>query len=460
MLRDKIHEFFLGKKNRNLSYRRRIARWYITTILIGTILLFLPITHKNGSFIQFIDAFFISTSAFSITGLTTLNISETFNGLGHVIILILIQIGAVGLMSLKALIFVLVNRKITTTDRLMIHTEHKQTNISGMVKLVIYAVLIMFSVQVLFTIITTFHMMINYDYGFLQALWFSYFHMTAALTNAGFDLTGNSLFSFDEDYLLQVYFMIVIIIGGLGFPVLIDIKRFVLAKKNKERFRFSLFSKISLVTYFAVLFVGLGFILMSDYDYLFNDVGGVKGFFVALFQVVSSRSSGLATVDMHNFNDASQFMITILMFIGAAPASTGGGIRTTTFAVVILYLINFASNRKSVEVFHRRIPDKTIFYSFVNVVVAMALVSLASLVILILNQNLDFLDITFEVNSAFGTTGLSLGITSSLDVIGKIIIAFIMIIGQMGIANTLLIVSKNKEDDDLIKYPEENIAIG
>ncbi|MDR1782158.1 MAG: TrkH family potassium uptake protein [Bacilli bacterium] len=460
MFKEKLYTFFFGKKNKNISYRRRIARWYITTILLGAILLYLPLTHNNGGLISVIDSFFISTSAFSITGLTTVNISETFNWFGHLIIVILIQIGAVGLMSIKALILVLVNRKITTTDRMMIHTEHKQTSTAGMVRLVKDAVLIMLSVQLIFTFILSIHMMITYQYNFFEALWFSYFHMTAALTNAGFDLTGNSLYSFSNDYLLQIYFMIVIIIGGLGFPVLIDLKRFFISKKNKERFRFSLFSKISLVTYFVVLLVGLLFIIISDYNYLFNDVGGIKGFFIALFQVVSSRSSGLATIDIHNFNSASQFMITILMFIGAAPASTGGGIRTTTLAIIVLYLIHFASNKKDVEAFNRRIPNATIFNSFVSVLVAMTMVNFASLLILLLNKDLSFLDIIFEVCSAFGTTGFSLGITSSLDSVGKIIIALLMIIGQMGITNTLLIISKNKEDDDLIKYPEENIAIG
>ncbi|MDR3214833.1 MAG: TrkH family potassium uptake protein [Bacilli bacterium] len=449
-----------GKKNRSISYRRRIGIGYLSVIMIGCLLLFLPISHNNQDFIKFIDAFFVSASAFSITGLTTVNISETFNSFGHVIILILIQIGAIGIMSVKVLVLMLINKKITTTDRMMIYTEHKQTSTSGMVVLIKDAIMIMFIIQILFTLIVSIHMILFYNYDLLKALWFSYFHMTAALTNAGFDLTGNSFFSFSNDYLFQIYFMIVIIIGGLGFPVLIDIKRYFLSKKSKSVFHFSLFSKLSLVTYFVVLVIGLLLVLVTDYHYFFNEVGGIKGFFMALFQVVSSRSSGLATVNINSLNPATQFTLTILMFIGAAPASTGGGIRTTTLAIIVLYLYHYASNKKDVVAFNRTIPKITIFNAFVSICVAMFMVNGASLLILFLNAQLNLQSIVFEVCSAFGTTGLSLGITSQLDTVGKVIIALLMMIGQIGITNTLLIFARNKEDDDLIRYPEENIAIG
>ncbi|MDH6603028.1 Trk-type K+ transport system membrane component [Bacilli bacterium PM5-9] len=451
---------FFGKENKKIKFKRNVAYGYIFMILLGGFLLFLPITHANFKGVSMIDAFFVSASAFTDTGLTPIKIADTFNGFGHLIILALIQIGGIGLMTMKAVLFLLVNRKISTSDRMMIYTEQKQTDPNGMVKLIKDAVLIMVSFQFIFTIIICIHMVVNYNYGFLDGLWFSYFHTTAAITNAGFDLTGSSLMPFANDYLFQTYIMFLIVVGGLGFPVLVDIKRFLIAKRNKDVFRFSLFSKISLFTYFVVGIVGFISILILDSKFIFIENEGLKGIYYALFQTISSRSGGLSTMNLNEFSTGTKMVLTALMFIGAAPASTGGGIRTTTLALIFLYLKTYASNKTDVEAFNRRIPQKTIFDAYVSICVAVFMVFAASLFIISFNTKLPIMPIIFEVSSAFGTTGLSLGITPFLDSISKIIIAVLMVIGQLGITNAMIILAKNKEDSNLIRLPEENIAIG
>ncbi|MDL2211590.1 hypothetical protein LJB88_01810, partial [Erysipelotrichaceae bacterium OttesenSCG-928-M19] len=446
----------MGKRNRKIVFKRNIALSYFIMIILGTILLFSPITTSSNNHVSLIDAFFVSASAFTDTGLTPISIHESFNRFGQIVILILVQVGAIGLMTMKAVLFLLINKKISTADRMMIHNEQRQTKVSGMVKLIKDAVLILLSAQILFTIIVTLHMVLFYDHSILNSLWFSYFHVTSALTNVGFDLTGSSLAAFSTDYLFQSYIMFLIILGGLGFPVLIDIKRYCIARKNKESFRFSLFSKISFYTYFIVGIIGFIIILFLDYEFIFVEQEGMKGVFYALFQVVSSRSCGLVTLDLNSFSSGSQLVLGLLMFIGAAPASTGGGVRTTTIALMVLYLINFASNKRDVEAFNRRIPMDTIFKAFVSFSIGGILVVLSSVLIIGLNSNVPIIDIVFEVTSAFGTTGMSLGITKNFEPISKIIIALLMMIGQLGITNAMIVFSRNKEDSNTIRLPEEN----
>lgn len=453
-------KLFERKENRKLRHRRNISYSYLLMIILGAFLLFLPITSKDGYNVSFIDAFFVSASAFSDTGLSPIVTADAFNNLGQLIIITLIAFGGIGLMSVKVGLFIIVGKKINTTDRMLIFTEQNQTKSGGMVKLIIDSLKVVIAFTLIFALIIAIHVMVNYDYNLPSSLWFGLFHSISSINNAGFDLTGQSLIPFAEDYLFQTYTMILIIVGGVGFPVLVDIKNSIKAHKKGTPYRFSLFTKISLITYFAISIVGFILIMICDSHFIFVENTGPKGIFYALFQVISARNAGFATVSLTNFSESSQIVLAILMFIGAAPASTGGGIRTTTFAVVLLFLKSFANNRAEVTVFNRRIPRATIFNTFVTFTVAIFLCFIATFLVITLDVRSDLLAVIFEVCSAFGTTGLTLDYTPYLNWLSKIVIASMMIIGQIGIANVMIIFSKNHEKKDQIRVPEEDITIG
>lgn len=447
-------------ENRGLHFRKRIAYGYLLMVAIGTFFLFSSLSNKDGHTVSLIDAFFVAASAFSDTGLTPVNTAETFNFLGQIIILILMQVGGIGIMSIKVILFMFIGKKISIEDRLLVQTEQGQTTVAGMVKFIKEAIAILFIVQMLFTVVMSAHMMIFYDYNFLDSIWFGYFHTTAALTNSGFDITGNSFISFATDYTFQIYIMLLIVIGGLGFPVLIDLKRYFKSKKTKTKFRFSLFSKVSVTTYLVCTVLGFVLICLSDYNFIFNEVGGIKGIFYVLFQVISARNAGFSTFDLAQFSQGSQLVLSVLMFIGAAPASTGGGIRTTTLAVIMIYLYNSMSNKKDIEVFNRRLPLATVVSAFTSMVIAVFIVVFASYLLVSLDNDTTLVQAIFEVCSGFGTTGLTLGLTPHLGFVSKLVVTIVMIIGQVGIINTLVVFGTNKEKSNFVRLPEEDITIG
>lgn len=454
-------KYFIISLIQGSTISKKIAKYYFGIIVVGAILLLLPITHKDGQGLNLIDAFFTAASAFSDTGLTVVSTIDTFNFLGQAVILLLIQVGGIGIMSIKVLLFVLIGKRLNFGDRLLIHKEQGQTHVGGMIKFLKNSLFILLAFEFIFVIVLTVHMIVNYQYQFDQAIWFGFFHTISAINNAGFDIMGNTSFSmFSNDYLFQSYIMILIIIGGVGFPVLNDIVMYFQAKRKKERFRFSLFTKLSVTTYFSVAIVGFIVILLIESNNLFSIYSVDKSIMSILFHVISSRNAGFATMDLNIFSEASQMVIAILMFVGAAPASTGGGIRTTTFAIIILFLISFSRNKEDVEVFSRRIPRKTILNSFITLTFAIMVIFTTSLIVIVGNENIPVNAGVFEAFSAFGTTGLSLGITTSLDSFGRLFIAILMIIGQLGISGTLLMFASKKHIDKTLQYPEEDITIG
>lgn len=450
----------IERVNKPLGFKKSISRSYLLFIFLGTIMLFSPLTTKDGMNISVIDSLFMATSAFSDTGLSVVSSIEYFNFFGQLVILFLIQAGGTGIMALKVMIFIAIRKKINMSDRMLISTEQNQNGVGGMVKLIKYSLMVIFSFQLFFTCLLTIHMLIFYNMEFLESLWFSFFHTISAINNAGFDITGNSFLDYSTDYLLQIYILILVIIGGIGFPVIMDVKLFLEHRKRKESFRFSLFTKISVATYFIVTLIGLIAVLVIDRQFLLIDTNPIEGIFYALFQVISTRNAGFATIDLNEFSRASQLVFSSLMFIGAAPASTGGGIRTTTFAVIILFLLATSQNKKDINIFNRRLPEKTVLNAFITFSVAVFLVLIAIIIIVALEDDVLHIAIMFEVISAFGTTGLSLGVTSSLGSISKLVLIIVMIVGQIGIGSTLVMFTSSLNDESEIRFPEENITIG
>ncbi|MEX1031111.1 MAG: potassium transporter TrkG [Paenibacillaceae bacterium] len=285
------------------------------------------------------------------------------------------------------------------------------------------------------------------------------FHSMSAYTNAGFEIFGNSLMGFADDYFVQIITMLLIISGSVGFPVLVEFHEYLFGKT--PHFRFSLFTKITSITFFGLLFAGaIGFWVMERQLFMEGKTWHAQLFY-SIFSSVTSRSAGMTTLDMTDLGAGTQFFTSILMFIGGSPSSVGGGIRTTTFAVIILTLISVARSRKEVMVFKRTLKHEDVLRSFFVFAIAIILCVVSVFILDITEvQRFTLISILFEVGSAFGTCGLSLGITSQLSDAGKPVLIVLMFIGRIGLL-TLLYMFRNEKQRPLnVRYPEEKIIIG
>ncbi len=445
------------------SLPKMFFKYYLAIIILGGVILYSPISLNEGIKINFIDAIFSATSAVSVTGLGTVNTIETFSIVGQIIILVLIICGGMGVMVIKASIYLLFRLKIDKKDRQMIMSEQQQFSMSGMARLVKQIILITVIITIIGWALVSFRLYNQYDYNLQKSIWYGLFHSVSSINNAGFDLFGDSFIGFKDDYFIQTIFMILIIFGGIGFPVIIELSRFFKTKiKNiNSHFQVSLFTKLTLSTYFIILVFGFLFIFFMEYSsgLAYDDNSFFDKVYLALFQSVTTRNAGFATTDLSRFSNPTIFVMTVMMFIGAAPSSTGGGIRTTTFAVIIVYAYNRALNRKNITAFKRRLPNETITNAYFTFSIGVLILFVGTIIILVV-ENLPTTNVLFEVSSAFGTTGLSTGITPSLHFFSKLVIICIMFIGQIGITTMLGVCHQEQKKENGYTYAEENVLIG
>lgn len=426
-------------------------------VAFSAILLSLPFARNPHIEWTFMDAVFTAASAISVTGLTTVNISETFTMSGYFLLMFVLQIGGIGIMALSTFFWLLFGRKIGLKQRQLIKTDQNQNNLAGLVSMLKQIAYLIFIIQAIGAIVLgTYYLKFfpNWEEAYLQGL----FASVSATTNAGFDITGQSLIPFAHDYFVQGMTMVLIIIGAIGFPVWIEVKNFFQHRDKKVKFRFSLFTKMTTLTYFSLLLVGALFIYLSEYRFFFIDKSWHESFFYALFQSTTMRSAGLLTMDMNEFTTPTILILSTLMFIGASPNSVGGGIRTTTFALNLLFLFHFARGNTAIKVFNREIHPEDLMKSLVVLLLAITLTG-TSIVLLSITEDASLIAIIFEVASAFGTCGASMGITSQLSTFGKSLIILLMFIGRIGILSFLLVVSNNKKEPNF-HYPKERIIIG
>lgn len=447
----------LRLKLKKLTPARALVGYYIISILISFLLLCLPPVYKAGIHLSFLDTLFTAVSAVSVTGLTVVDFSETFSVFGLFVLILILQFGGIGVMSVGTFFWLLLGRKIGLKERQLIMVDHNQTNLSGLVNLIKDILKILLLIELLGTIIFGFYFL-NYFPNWKEAFLHGLFASVSATTNAGFDITGQSLLPFANDYFVQLINMILIILGAIGFPVLIEVKRFLFPKENDRHFRFSLFTKLTTVTFFALLIVGAVGILVLEWGSAFSGVSWHKSFFYAFFQSVTTRSGGLATIDVNEFSSATLILMSVLMFIGASPNSVGGGIRTTTFALNLLFLYYFTKGNKGIKVFNRELHEEDVAKSLAVTMMAIGLVFIA-FIVLSITENQSLMAIVFEICSAFGTSGLSLGITADLSVVGKIVIMILMFIGRIGLSSFLFMMG-GKEEKVNYHYPKERVIVG
>ncbi|WP_281890965.1 TrkH family potassium uptake protein [Paenibacillus sp. YYML68] len=450
---------FVRQKARNITPTQFIVFTYLTAVMVAALLLLLPASVKEGKSISFLDALFTATSAVSVTGLTVVNTSETFSGFGALMIMGMIQFGGIGIMALGTFLWLIFGQNISLSYRRLIMVDQNRSSLSGLVYLIRSLLLLALLFEgVGAVLIGSYLLAAGYYDSVPMAFYHGLFHAISSYTNAGFDLFGDSLQSFSNDYVLQGLTMVLLVLGAIGFPVLIELREKLV--KKTPNFKFSLFTKVTVTTFVTLIILGTVGIWIVESSVYYREMPWHQQLAYSLFNSISTRSGGLATMDVSEFTSPTQFMLSVLMFIGASPSSVGGGIRTTTFAVIVLTLVNYALGRSEVRVFRRTLKQEDITKSFVVFSAAVMIVILSIMLLDALErQHFSLIKIVFEVCSAFGTSGLSTGITSELSAPGKVLIILLMFMGRVGIL-TLLFMFRSKVTKDRYHYPKEELIIG
>ncbi len=445
----------MSKRRKPINPARVMASGFLSVIVIGSMLLRLPQAHE-GAGINYIDAFFTATSAVCVTGLVVVDTGTFFSPFGQAVIMILIFIGSLGFMTMTTLIFIFLGRQISLRDRLIVKETLHQESMAGLVPLVKS----IFRIALFFIFIGTVLLCFRFipDLGNKQGIFFSLFHAVSAFGNAGFDLFGNydSLTLFPADYLVNGTIMILFVIGGLGFTVILELISLFI-----HRNPLSLHSRLVLIISTSLLASGTILILLLEYnnpDTMGHLPGGAQ-IFTALFTSATARTAGFSVLETGMLKYSSLLIIIVLMFIGASPTSTGGGVKTTTFGVVLITLISMIKGRHEPVLFLRRLPVYHIMKA-VSIIIAAAAFIFMTTFLMTLFENHDFMALLFEAFSAFGTVGLSSGITPELSNPSKITLIATMFSGRIGPVTLLVALAQKKPKDDAIKYPEEHLMIG
>ncbi len=438
-----------------LNPARVMALGFMGTILFGSLLLMIPQASK-GTDLSYIDALFTAASAVCVTGLVVVDTGTFFTTLGQGIIMFLIFTGSLGFMTMTTLIFIFLGRQISLRDRLIVREALNQESLAGIVSLVKTVICI----ALFFILIGTAMLSIRFipTLGYEEGFFFALFHAVSAFGNAGFDLFGhyNSLILFPTDYLVNGTIMILFIIGGLGFTVILE-----LIRRFCHKSRISLHSHLVLFITGILLCSGTVLVLLLEYnnpETMGNLSAGAK-IFTALFTSATARTAGFSVLSTGMLQYSTLLILIVLMFIGASPTSTGGGVKTTTMGVVVITLIGIVRGRNEPVVFSRRLPTHHIMKAIAIIIAAIALVFIASLLLTIF-ENRDFLTLFFEAFSAFGTVGLSTGITPELTNHSKVALIVTMFCGRIGPVTLLAALAQKKPKDEVLEYPEEHLMLG
>jgi trk system potassium uptake protein len=424
-------------------------------ILFGTLLLSLPASTVNGRGLPILDALFTATSATCVTGLVVVDTGDTFTRFGEMVILSMIQIGGLGFMSFATLLAFILGKRISFKERLIIQESLNNSTVEGVVRLVKRIFLFTAVVEITGGIILS--LRFSQDMAAGKAIYFGFFHAVSNFNNAGFDLMGGfrGLTAYVEDPVVNLTLISLISLGGIGFIVMNELFEYRSTK------RISLHSKIVLAVSGVLVFGGalLIFILEFSNPSTLKPLTMTGKIFGAFYQAVTPRTAGSNTLNIMDLKQSTLFLIIFLMFIGASPGSTGGGIKTTTFAVLIGAVKSQIRGREDVTFFGRRMDYGIISKSLTVTMVSLFLVILITMVLTITEPGKDFLMIFFEAVSAFSTVGLSMGLTPELSSFGKILITITMFAGRIGPLTLAFAVMKKRKEDHY-RYPAGKVMIG
>lgn len=433
-----------------LSPPQLLVVTFLFFIIVGMGLLKLPFATTEP--ISWLDALFTTTSAMTVTGLAVLDTGDAFTLFGEIVVMSLIQIGGLGIMSFAVLIFMMLGRKIGFKERLLLQQALNQTSVGGVIKLVKYLFAFSFLVEGLAVIILATEWVP--EFGWKKGLYVSLFHSISAFNNAGFSLWSDSLMGYVGSPVVNLTISFLFIVGGIGFTVLVDLW------KSKTIRKLSLHTKIMVLGTFMINVIAFMMIFVLEYNNpnTLAQLSLPDKLFASYFQAVTPRTAGFNSLDYGSMERSTLLLTILLMFIGAGSASTGGGIKLTTFVVISLSVFAFLKEKKEIRIFRRTIDQTYIFKALAVSMISVLLVFTALFFLDMTERDTSFLSLLFEVVSAFGTVGLSMGITGSLSVIGKWIIIMVMFVGKLG--PLTLAFSLSRPDKEKIRYPKEDILTG
>ncbi|NLJ61406.1 MAG: Trk family potassium uptake protein [Firmicutes bacterium] len=444
---------FLRRFNR-LSPQQVLVIGFAALIVVGGLLLSLPVASRRGDRLPFADALFTSTSAVCVTGLVVVDTHDQFSLFGQLVIICLIQIGGLGIMTISTLVFLILGKRVTLRGRILIQEAMNQLTLEGMVRLIKKVIVVTVVVEGIGAILLALRW--SGEMSFPKAAYYGLFHAVSAFCNAGFDLFGGfkSLSMYRNDIGINLIITGLIIIGGLGFTVVTELLENPFSPKRSLHTKLVIRATLSLIAVGTVIV----FLLEAKNPNTLGSLGVGEKVIGSYFQAVTARTAGFSTIPSGNLRPATLFFLVILMFIGASPGSTGGGIKTTTFITLFLAVLSVIKGRDDVEIYERRIPkrlvDRALAVSMISLTMVVAITMVLSSV-----QKFEFLEVLFETVSAFGTVGLSTGITPHLALPGKILIMLTMFSGRLGPLTVAAAIAQ-KQHIVQVRYPEEKIMVG
>ncbi|MGE5703377.1 MAG: TrkH family potassium uptake protein [Clostridia bacterium] len=424
-------------------------------ILIGSSLLTLPVATQNGQGLAWIDALFTATSATCVTGLVVVDTGTTFTTFGQIVVLSLIQIGGLGFMTVATFFALILRKRISLRERLLLQESLNQVSIEGIVRLSKMILIFTAIIESVGGILLA--LRFSFDMPLGKAFYYGFFHAISNFNNAGFDLMGDfrSLTGYVADPVVNLVICSLIVLGGIGFVVMSEVYEY------RHTKRLSLHTKVVLATTAMLIAVGTVLIFILEYNNpkTLQPLSIIGKFFGSLYQSITPRTAGSNTLNIGDMEHSTLFLIILLMFIGASPGSTGGGIKTTTFATLVGAVIAQVRGKEDVIFFRQRILPNMIYKSLTVTMIALFLVMMVSMILTITEKSADFMMILFESTSAFATTGLSMGLTPHLTTAGKTIIILTMFAGRVGPLTVAYAVTVRKQKE-YYRYPKGKIMIG
>lgn len=459
----------IGKK---ITPPQTIVISFAFLIILGALLLNLPIASKSGESIGLLNALFTSTSAVCVTGLVVVNTMAHWTVFGKIVILVLIQFGALGLMTILTLAMVAMRKTISLRDRMVIQASYNQSDIGGMVRLVKSVFLYTAVLESAGAIVLSCSFYFSGSMTFHEAVYKGIFHSISAFCNAGFDIIGTeSLTPYRSNVPINLTIMILIVAGGIGFTVLAELHHFMLNREQKSfrtrLSRLSLHTKIALTVTGMLLFSGTGLFLLLEWSNpaTLGPLSCSEKLGAALFQSVTLRTAGFNTIDQGSMTEASQFISCLYMMIGGSPAGTAGGMKTVSFGVIVISMISVLKGRSRIEAFGRTLP-LDMLQKALTVACTMLIAVVGSTLFLCFSEQgitfeHSFLDLLFESASAAGTVGISTGLTPFLSTAGRCVIIVCMFLGRLSPVTVVVALSaKLHATNNSAKYLEERVIIG
>lgn len=446
----------MEKQKKKMSHTGGLAVGFALLILFGTFLLTLPAATRTGRSMDVLDALFTATSATCVTGLVVADTYQNWSVFGQLVIIMMIQIGGIGFITIGVYIAVILKKKIGLKQREAIHESVNTIQVAGVVRLTKKIIQGTFLVEAIGAVLLSFHFIP--EEGLVKGIYYSVFHSISAFCNAGFDLMGktvpySSFTAYEDNILINLVLMGLVIIGGIGFVVWDDVFR------NKWHFKkYLLHTKLVIWTTGVLIVGGTVLFLIFEWNNLFADMTLKEKLLGALFSAVTPRTAGFNTVDTAALSHSSKLLTVILMFIGGSPGSTAGGIKTTTMMVMLLVAISTVKHTMGTNIFGRRLEEDTIKKASTVFIINLFLAVTACLIILGV-QDFSMEDVVFEVFSAIGTVGMSTGITRELNTVSKGVIILLMYCGRVGSLTFALTFAERKIAAP-VQQPAEKIVVG